>query len=397
MIYRYNFCNFFSFAEEVEVSFIQNKLVPESDSIVEGVTGQRLTKIMAVMGPNASGKTNLLKPLPFVFWFMNHSFQLRPEDLIPLEGHMLDPSRPSEFEIEFEHKGDQWKYQLTATRERVLHEALFRKVTRYNYIFVREWRQENNSYDVKLKGLGLTKPLAKKARKNASLISTAVQYDSELAKAFKDYFWFESNVDFTGRVNSPKGSLNDLIHASHFFKQNKELMQLMKTLVRSWDLGLSDIEVRELKTAPESDTDTDTVELLVGIHKNDKGTFELLFPQESSGTQTAVTMLYKILPVLKLGGIAVIDELESDLHPHMLEPILNLFIDERTNPHNAQIIFTCHAAEVLNLLHKSQVTLVEKRNHCSDAWRLDEIQGIRPDENLYAKYMAGAYSAVPQM
>lgn len=394
MIHRYSFCNFFSFVEETEVSFVQNKLVPESDSIAEGVTGERLTKIMAVMGPNASGKTNLLKPLQFVFWFMNHSFQLRPEDPIPLEGHKLDPSRPSEFEIEFEHKGGLWKYQLTTTRERILYEALFKKVARYNYVFVREWIQESDSYDVKLKGLGLTKPLAKKARKNASLISTAIQYDSELAKTFKD-FWFESNVDFSGRVNPPKGSLNELINVSQFFKQNQELMQLMKTLVRSWDLGLSDLEVREFKTGPESDTDT--VELLVGIHKNEKGTFELMFPQESSGTQTAVMMLYKILPVLKLGGIAVIDEMESDLHPHMLEPILNLFIDERTNPHNAQIIFTCHAAEVLNLLHKSQVTLVEKEDHCSEAWRLDEIQGIRPDENLYAKYMAGAYSAVPQM
>lgn len=394
MIHRYRFSNFFSFAEETEVTFVQNKLAPESDSIVEGVTGERLTKIMAVMGPNASGKTNLLKPLPFVFWFMNHSFQLRPEDSIPLEGHMLDPSRPSEFEIEFEHKGDLWKYQLITTRQRVLYEALFKKVARYNYVFVREWSQESDGYDVKLKGLGLTKPLAKKARKNASLISTAVQYDSDLAKTFKD-FWFESNVDFGGRVPPPRGSLNDLINASQFFKQNQELMQLMKTLVRSWDLGLSDLEVQEFKTTPESDTDT--VELLVGVHKNEKGTFELMFPQESSGTQTAVMILYKTLPVLKLGGVAIIDELESDLHPHMLEPILNLFIDERTNPHNAQIIFTCHAAEVLNLLHKSQVTLVEKEEHCSEAWRLDEIQGIRPDENLYAKYMAGAYSAVPQM
>jgi hypothetical protein len=54
--------------------------------------------------------------------------------------------------------------------------------------------------------------------------------------------------------------------------------------------------------------------------------------------------------------------------------------------------------EVLNVLHKSQVFLVEKNADCeSSAWRMDSIQGIRNDDNFYAKYMAGAYGAVPQL
>ena len=102
--------------------------------------------------------------------------------------------------------------------------------------------------------------------------------------------------------------------------------------------------------------------------------------------------------MLEYGGLAVIDELEADLHPHMLAPILDLFFNPRTNPKNAQIIFTCHAPEILNTLHKSQVLLVEKDDHhVSDAWRLDEVKGVRADDNLYAKYMAGAYDAVPQV
>jgi hypothetical protein len=82
----------------------------------------------------------------------------------------------------------------------------------------------------------------------------------------------------------------------------------------------------------------------------------------------------------------------------MLEPILDLFANPRTNPHKAQLLFTCHAMEVLNLLHKSQVTLVEKNEfNESSAWRLDSVEGIRADHNHYAKYMAGAYGAVPQL
>jgi AAA15 family ATPase/GTPase len=124
----------------------------------------------------------------------------------------------------------------------------------------------------------------------------------------------------------------------------------------------------------------------------------LMFWHESSGTQGAFILLSRILPVLQNGGLVLIDELEADLHPHMLAPILDLFFSPKTNPHNAQIIFTCHSIEVLSLLHKAQVVLVEKDEHCeSDAWRLDTVKGVRSDDNLYAKYMAGAYGAIPKL
>lgn len=80
----------------------------------------------------------------------------------------------------------------------------------------------------------------------------------------------------------------------------------------------------------------------------------------------------------------------------MLEPILDLFANPNTNPNQAQLLFTCHAIEVLNLVHKSQVMLVQKNADCeSTASRMDAVVGIRNDDNFYAKYMAGAYGAVP--
>ena len=119
---------------------------------------------------------------------------------------------------------------------------------------------------------------------------------------------------------------------------------------------------------------------------------------ESNGTQSALVLLSKLLPALAGGGLAVIDEFENDLHPLMLEPLMELFASPSTNPHAAQLLFTCHAVEVLNLVHKSQVMLVEKdENNQSTAWRLDSVSGVRNDDNLYAKYMAGAYGAVPQL
>ena len=66
MILEFSLNNFYSFKEENRVSFIVNKKSPCSDAYVETKHGERMTKILACFGPNASGKTNLLKALPFL-------------------------------------------------------------------------------------------------------------------------------------------------------------------------------------------------------------------------------------------------------------------------------------------------------------------------------------------
>jgi len=102
--------------------------------------------------------------------------------------------------------------------------------------------------------------------------------------------------------------------------------------------------------------------------------------------------------IIQLGGIAIIDELEVDLHPHLLPLIVELFANPQTNPKNSQLLFASHSVEILNYLEKEQVILVEKNENCkSELYRLDELKGVRRDDNIYAKYMAGAYGAVPNI
>ena len=53
---------------------------------------------------------------------------------------------------------------------------------------------------------------------------------------------------------------------------------------------------------------------------------------------------------------------------------------------------------MLNDLQKDQVLLIEKdANGFSEAWCLGEMKGVRRDDNIYAKYRAGAYGAVPNI
>ena len=391
MLHKYAFKNFQSFAERVDVDLTINRKTSLTDWMSEDVCGNRVSKLLAVVGHNASGKTALLKPIAFIHWFVSHSFASSPDSSIPCSPHVLHTLEPSEFECVFDYEGTQWRYVLECTQQRVLHEALYQKRERFTYVFIRTWNPETNTYSVKQQGFGLSPQSAKKVRANVSLIAWAAQYDVPLAKDLATRMVI-SNVNIVGRLPI---SDQAIIFAAEHFSSSPQQHQLMNRLLSEWDLGLSSVELQQIQMNPVEAPEVKSW-FPFGRHVSGTDNFILPFNLESNGTQGAFILLSRLLPVLEHGGLAVIDEFENDLHPLMLEPILDLFANPETNPLSAQLIFSTHAIEVLNLVEKSQVMLVEKDADClSQAYRMDSIEGIRNDDNFYAKYLAGTYGAVP--
>ncbi len=94
----------------------------------------------------------------------------------------------------------------------------------------------------------------------------------------------------------------------------------------------------------------------------------------------------------------LIDEIERNLHPNILPTLVNLFTSEETNPKGAQLICATHTPILMSVLSKYQIFLVQKNQECeSEVYRLDEFPGIRNDENIFKKYLAGAYGGVPNI
>jgi uncharacterized protein len=399
MLHSYAFSNHRSFLERVEVSL----RLTEKDSVngwdvISPLTRQRLTTALAVMGPNASGKTALLQPLAFVAWFIRGSFGAAPDDEIPVIPHFQGTDLPSDYEVVTDgvEEGTLLRYSLSATRAHVISESLERKYRRgvWGPIFRRE-RTPEGKYKIEQDGFGMDQTQAENVRRNVSLISWAAQFGVLFAQRLTQ-FVFTTNVNITGRTSWPH---NDDMGAgvTRFFAENEAMRVRMRDIVTKWDLGLSDVEFQQIENISLSGEKKKDW-LALGIHRDQNGNrFVLPFGYESSGTKAAYLLLGVFLPVLERGGVIAYDELETDLHPHMLEPLLDLFSNAETNPHDAQIIFTCHAVEVLRLLQKSQVILVEKDGLESHAWRLDSMEGVRIDDNRVAKYSAGAYGAVPRL
>lgn len=397
MLHTLRFSNFFSFADEAEVSFILDARSNGTDSsFASTATDRRLSKLLSVVGANGAGKTNVIKALDFVCWFVTKSFFMESGQSLAVQPHVFAADGASHFELEFEAHGKLYRYALVLNRERVLSESLRLKTSRtFSTLFSREWNEATGIESIQQRGFGLPQKQAEKVKPLASLISMAEQFGVETAHAIVDVLGRRhSNVGASGR-QAFQGA-PDVLGAAKFFADSEMHRIRMATLLNQWDFGLKDVRLETLSAMREGKEEKVLVPF--GIHSDGEREMKLPMFAESSGTQAAFVLLADLLPILAEGGTVIFDELESDLHPLMLEPILNLFISTKTNPHNAQLIFTCHSVEILNLLKKGQIMLVEKNESCrSEAWRLSDMEGVRADDNFYAKYMAGAYGAVPML
>lgn len=394
MIKLLRFSNFYSFAEETQVDFSLGKKPTPSGFDIE-LADCRLNKVIAVVGANGSGKTQFIKALSFLSWFVCDSFlQADPESSLDYKPHLLQPEQDTRMVLDFFLQGVEHRYELVINAGQVVSEALFvRTSSQFSYLFRRE--RSGDGYSFSQKGFPFPKAQAQGVRANASLLAAAYSYDIKEARPFVDYFrYILSNVNSTGRYHFQRA---DLYSSAERYAKLPALKARMIETMREFDLGLTDVGIRQREVTRE-DGSVITRHEPFGMHRSRDGReFELSFLDESSGTQSAFVLLQFILLILATGGIAVIDEIDNDLHPHLMPRILDWFRFEHSNPHQAQLIFTCHTPEVLNRLQKHQVYLCEKEDQCSTAWRLDEVVGLRADDNLYAKYMAGALGGVPEL
>lgn len=396
MLRKLRIKNFYSIYEPLEISLMLSGKACDDHRVIETLDSKVASKLLALIGANGSGKTNILKSLAFLQWFVFHSFtRLEPKDKIPVTAHFIGKDEPTEFHIEFEYQKQIWRYDLILTKERILHEALYRKNIRFMYLFKRDWQEQTQEYKLRIKDeFEFSSTQAKKVRQNCSLISAAAQYNEQLAVELSKIN-MTCNLTAFGRYNL--GAFDQVLSAAELFYAEEKARKTMQKLLQSWDLGLSNISI-EKRESTNDKGETRTLYLPFGVHKADGKEFDLLMFNESSGTQSAFTLLSKIIPILEQGGLAVIDEIEADLHPHMLAELIDLFISPETNPHQAQLIFSTHSHELINTLRKEQILLVEKDNTLNtDAYRLNDIEGVRTDDNFYAKYMAGAYGAIPEL
>jgi predicted ATPase len=186
---------------------------------------------------------------------------------------------------------------------------------------------------------------------------------------------------------------------------DKILMDDLINELKTIGTGISDLRPQQIRTGkPVSlyealeDSKEREIEALVALRSINGERYPLYLLEESAGTLDYMSLFTNLQPVLRSGGILVVDELERSLHPDITARIMGLFLDKDKNPKDAQLLFTMHNPLFLEALTKTQIFIVEKgAGEETGVKRLDEIKGVRNDENFFVKYMDGEYGGKPRI
>ena len=136
------------------------------------------------------------------------------------------------------------------------------------------------------------------------------------------------------------------------------------------------------------------------VHKmKDGGEVEIPMREESDGTQKMFALYQHILNAISSGGLLVVDELDSKLHPLLQRVIVQEFTNQKLNPNHGQLIFTVHDPWILSskLLRRDEIWFTEKDdNGCSSLYSLaDFIHSDNESLNFELNYLRGKYGAIP--
>ena len=420
MLIEFKVSNFRSINETQTFSLVasKNKELMDSHTFNAQFTEQSSIKLLrsaAIYGPNAAGKTNLIRALKVMETIVRTSAleKSRGDTLpvVPFKLHRESREAPSTFEVVFLVNGIRYQYGFSATVERIIEEWLFVfPKNRIQCWFERTWNANEQKHDWAF-GTFLTGEKAlwqKSTRENALFLSTAVQLNSQQLQPVYDWF----NSTFYYADNSDLMDVAPIFSAS--FCAKGENKGRIVNFLNEADLGIDDLRVTKENFSPKDLPQflPDKIKQVIikemenkerygvkMIHQdNDGESIAFDMEDESDGTRKMFSLAGPFLDILERGHVVFIDELPDNLHPGLVKLLVGLFNNKRTNPSNAQLVFTTHETHILNqkILRRDQIWFCEKDgSRATKVFPLTDFRPRKMRENLEAAYLSGRYGALP--
>ena len=414
MLIDFSVSNYRSFSEKQTFSLVKDKSNELLNNVfdIENIKGLSLLKSAAIYGANASGKSNFLKAIHTMKRIIVESSQRGNKlALIPFKLNKLNLSQPTEFEITFILNSVRYQYGFSATENQIFDEWLFAYPKgRAQKWFERIWNASTEKYEWQFSSLLLGSKLMwqQATRNNALFLSTAVQLNSEQLKPLFD--WFDDSLKFSD-IGGFGAGYSAFLCAQEKQEEKDKIIKFLKTA--DFCIQNINVETEEFTAAHLPDDMPEPLkELLIKelkdeqkfnlemLHKDSDGDLiPFSFDEESDGTQKFFSFTGPILDVLKNGYILCIDELNENLHPKLVQFLVELFHNPVTNPNNAQLIFTTHETSILNqdVFRRDQIWFCERdsRTQATNMYPLTDFSPKKGKENLEAYYLSGRYGAVP--
>ena len=330
---------------------------------------------------------------------------------------------PTSFEFTYVLDGIKYIYGFSATKAKIVKEYLYHTPKGQRAIVFERNKQSFKFTEQKAK----RKLISETVAENQLFFSVAcTMNDVECVSAMR---WFREYVLFSRDYTDIPKQLLD-------FSNDPNMLRSITDYAKNADFGIEDVqfefnsqEVSDLNALPAelptsmkaalsnfikllSETSNNSeVRLKMGevtatsYHKgitqdgmDDR--FSLELSDESDGTRKLMALAPAIESALRNGGLLLVDEIERELHPMLVDYIVAKFQNKSSNPNGAQIIFTTHNTELMNetLIRKDQIYFVDKSQNdgSSELYTISEFS-TKTTDNIRKGYLLGKYGAIPNI
>lgn len=417
MIIEFSVKNFRSFKELSTLSLEAGPLKTGKDGLISTDFKINLLPAIGIFGHNASGKSNLIKALAYMQWAMlNSDYLNQPTTKFPfLQPFLLNEEsgkEPSFFQIVLwdpENKAE-YRYGFEINAEKVLSEWLetntkIKTKRRRRMLFLRKGQEFPELDDSVRNSVG---HLINNVRPTALALTVFAQFADPTASQIIKLINRPNFMIFDG------GSVDPMGYALQQYYENPELALKVLTLLKKLDLSIQDLKVirepfteahlkiipNELKPFFNQSNElfrAVTVHKMYGSEKHQQVEFDFNH-QESYGTRRLFVLMIMIVQILDTGGIFVLDELGSSMHPFMSREVISLFQNPETNPKGAQLIFCSHETYLLSNqvgLRQDQIWFTDKNAQEETILRSLLEYKMRSDCEFEKNYRQGRFGAVP--
>lgn len=406
MLIELSISNFYSFREEQTFSMVATAKLQKKENTfspeVEKEKLPKLLKVAAIYGPNASGKSNLIKALELVGKFAAR-LPTATESL-PVAPFRFDTAlanQPSRITLHFVSQKIRYEFNLSATSERITEE----KLTAYPkgkeallYSRQHTGQVEQYTFGEQLEGdKALHSVWQQLTNPKMLFITQAVANSSDDMKQLRAPFeWLKSGLSI---VEDDMGHWNKLAQTvagiAPIAPQLSAFLQEVDVPISSIRFDAPEPSINEtagLTSVDSGNKAEKTAKRTLLTHKTALGEAEFDFKEESKGTQNLAGFWLPWL--MKASRILVADELDSSLHPNIVAALIKKHI-EAEQP--SQLIFTTHDTHLMDtkLMRRDQFWLTERdMNGATQLRSIHQFEG-RESEDLEKRYYEGRYRALP--
>lgn len=378
MVLRFRLKNVFSFRDEITLDLQAAKIQTEKGKALNGnlstINGEQILKSISLFGANASGKSNVIKGIKACVNMIRSSHTYNEDTTFQIAPFKFDgyDKKPSSFYVRFILDGIEYEYSFSLTQTEILTEHLYYYPRgRRSLVFTRDETNGPDKTDVYEFRQAIKRPMdvAANTSRKTLFVSRASQMDRDIAKKVFRFFTEDIVLDYK----------ESAMPVEDFLKTKKENIL---GILNAADSDIVDIMIQgySLKT----------------FHKSNPDIAFDFDTEESEGTKTLFQMMLGIINVIRNDRTLLIDGIDTNLHPHLVEYIINLF--NRSN--HAQLIYTAHNTHLLNtdFQRRDQVYFVNKLDDgCSELYSLYDFKDFRDNYDMEKAYLQGRFDAIPYL